>query len=69
MMARGTPPAVAASFSTRTTRSLVRPGLSHGSPPEAPYCLDHSVLALCFVGFLLGESDSVWAIRSRKRTE
>src|SRR5215471_16789107 len=24
--------------------------------------LDHSVLALCFVAFLVGESDSVWAV-------
>src|SRR5262250_305908 len=41
--------------------------------PSAPFwqffgaSLDHSVLALCFVGFLFGKSDSVWAVRSRKR--
>ena len=40
--------------------------------PSAPFwqffgaSLDHSVLALCFVGFLFGKSDSVWAVRSRK---
>lgn len=40
--------------------------------PGAPFwqyfgaSLDHSVLALCFVAFLLGESDSVWALRARK---
>jgi len=28
--------------------------------------LDHSVLALCFLTFLLGNSESVWSIRSRR---
>ena|SRR5215467_12807109 len=27
--------------------------------------LDHSVLALCFVAFLLGRSDAIWSIRAR----
>ena len=28
--------------------------------------LDHSVLALCFLAFLLGNSEDVWSIRPRK---
>jgi thiosulfate dehydrogenase [quinone] large subunit len=27
--------------------------------------LDHSVLALCFVTFLIGDADAVWALRAR----
>ena len=39
--------------------------------PDAPFwkffgaSLDHSVLALCFLTFLLGNSDSVWSTRPR----
>jgi uncharacterized membrane protein YphA (DoxX/SURF4 family) len=28
--------------------------------------LDHSVLALCFIAFLTGRSDSVWSLRARR---
>ena len=30
--------------------------------------LDHSVLALCFLSFLLGASDSMWAVRFSRKT-
>ena len=30
--------------------------------PAAPFCLSHSVFALCFVVFLLGRSDAVWSV-------
>ena len=41
--------------------------------PQAPLwqyfgaSLDHSVLALCFVAFLIGRSDAVWSIRAWRR--
>jgi len=28
--------------------------------------LDHSVLALCFAAFLMGRSDAVWSLRTRR---
>jgi thiosulfate dehydrogenase (quinone) large subunit len=31
--------------------------------------LDHSVLALCFVAFLTGRSDSIWSLRARLMSE
>ena len=31
--------------------------------------LDHSVLALCFLTFLLGDSDAVWAMAPRRETD
>jgi thiosulfate dehydrogenase [quinone] large subunit len=31
--------------------------------------LDHSVLALCFIAFLLGRSDAVWSLRARRRAK
>jgi uncharacterized membrane protein YphA (DoxX/SURF4 family) len=39
--------------------------------PQAPLwqyfgaSLDHSVLALCFIAFLIGRSDAVWSVRAR----
>ncbi len=42
--------------------------------PGAPFwqyfgaSLDHSVLALCFLAFLIGNSNDIWSARSRKRT-
>ena len=43
--------------------------------PEAPLwkyfgaSLNHSVLALCFVTFLLGDAGRMWALRLRKQSE
>jgi hypothetical protein len=31
--------------------------------------LDHSVLALCLLAFLIGRPDEVWALRFRRRDQ
>jgi len=45
---------------------------SNYSGPGAPMwqyfgaSLDHSVLGICFVAFLIGKSDAVWAVGGRE---
>jgi hypothetical protein len=31
--------------------------------------LEHSVLALCFLAFVLGQADAVWALRFHRKTK
>ena len=43
--------------------------------PQAPLwqyfgaSLDHSVLALCFIAFLIGRSDAIWSVRAWRAAE